>query len=81
MNDDSLVFGLDRSDIMAIGVAFYFWQLVFLPLNTDYLSLIVTVVVTAVLIHIRLKYRRKIIRDTLRFYYFKWFRGGVFYGP
>ena len=81
LNDDSLILGLDRNDIMALAITFYFWQVIFMPFGVDYLPLIATIVVAIFLINIRLKYRRKIIRDCLKFYYFKLFRNGVYHDP
>ena len=79
LNDDSLVLGLDRNDIMGIAGVFYSFQIVFRPLSKEYLSLLATLIFAVLIINIRLKYRRKIIRDALYFYFTRYFKGGLYY--
>lgn len=81
LNDDNLFFGLDRNDIMAIGVVFYLVQMVLSIFSLEGFSLIFTGIGAIILMQIRLKFRRKIIRDTLRYFFVKIFWGGVYHDP
>ena len=81
LNENSLLFGLNQTDLLGIGCVFYLLQLIFHPLGLGIVSIVLTVVIGISLVGIRLKYRRKIIRDCLFYYYVKWFRGGVYYDP
>jgi len=81
LNDDTLGFGLNPSDLIGLGVVFYILQTICFEIGYEGASLFGTLLATVILIHIRLRYRRKIIRDCLRYYYVKVFKGGVFHDP
>jgi type IV secretory pathway TrbD component len=78
LNDDNLFFGLDRNDIMALGLLFYLFQFFFKSFGIEYLSIVLTIISTSIVVSIRLKYRRKIIRDSIRYYLFKFIKFGVY---
>ncbi len=81
LNDDTLFFGLDRNDIMALGAVFYGFEFIFRPFGKEYLSLVGTLVASIVMINIRLKFRRKIIRDTFRYFVLKILKGDIYNDP
>jgi len=81
LNDESFTLGLDRNDIMALAVVFSIGQVIFKAIGFEYLSLFATVTVGLALVGIRLRYRRKIIRDTVKYYYYRLFKGGVYSDP
>lgn len=81
LNEDSLMLGLNQSDIIGIGILFYSFQIILHPYDLDIVSLILSFAFTVFLIGLRLKYRRHIIRDYLFSTYIKFLRAGVFYDP
>jgi len=78
LNDETLIVGLDRNDLMALAFVYFIAQNFFAIWGKEYISVVVTILALATLMNIRLKYRRKIIRDSLRYYYYKFFSGGVY---
>jgi hypothetical protein len=78
LNDESLILGLDRNDLMGLAAVYFVTQNFFSIWGKDYLSVVVTIFSAIGLMNIRLKYRRKIIRDTLRYFYYKAINGGIY---
>lgn len=81
LNDDTLVFGLDRNDLMGLAFMFYVFQIAFRSLQKDYVALFATLIATVILINIRLKFRKKIIRDFVKFLLAKILKRGVYNDP
>ena len=80
LNDNTLFFGIDRNDLMGLGLAFYFYQII-LPTGLQGYAWFSTLITAVILIHIRLKWRRRIIRDSVRYYFFKFAYLGVYNDP
>ncbi|MGK5087910.1 hypothetical protein WDW86_10160 [Bdellovibrionota bacterium FG-2] len=68
LNDNGSVLGLNIFDLIgAVGVMVVTSEML-RPLRLEFLSVLAGAVSLAVLIPIRMKYRRKIIRDTMLFF-------------
>lgn len=65
LNERSIFMGLDFSDLIGLAVSLLIFQMCFKPLHKEFLALISTIVTGVCLSALRLKYRRRIIRDYL----------------
>lgn len=81
LNDETLFFGLNRNDIIAIGGLFYVYQGVMTIVGYPSVAIFLALISAIGLISIRLKYRKKIIRDVLFYFYIKFLRCGVYHDP
>jgi|GEM_PF-4596874 len=63
LNENSVMLGLNQNDLIALAGSFYFLQLAFHPFNMDILSVIGTALTAVLLISLRLRFRRRLIRD------------------
>ncbi len=70
LNQDAIIAGLNATDFSAIGVSIFVGLKLgeFLKLNHSGLALVVPLFFVSVLIPVRLRFRRKTIRDWLRYY-------------
>lgn len=73
LNNDSYFLGLSYNDISLIGVLLLCLILVgkVLKIESQFWALIVTVSFLFFLVPIRMKFRRKIIRDSIKYLFFK----------
>lgn len=75
INNKSVIFGLSYSDITSLGgvlaVILFINKHFIGALNVSYVALISVLIVALFLIPIRLQFRRKIIRDFLRYFFKK----------
>ena len=81
LNDDNLIFGLDRFDIFGIGLCYFCVQIVLKFFGIQFLTIFAVAASILALISIRLRFRRKIIRDSLSYLLVKLTRGGVYQDP
>lgn len=65
LNDNTLFFGLDFNDVIALGVVLIISQSVLKIFEKQNLAILVPFVTMLILIPIRLHHRRRIIRDYL----------------
>lgn len=79
INEGSQVIGLNGTDLMGLGGLFLILQQVFVPWELEWLPLILTAIVSGIVISIRLKFRRKILRDMSKYFLIKWMKGGYFF--
>lgn len=72
LNDDSFLFGLSYNDITGVGLLLLALMLFskVIGLESMLWALIFSIGVLALLIPIRLRFRRKIIRDTIKYLIF-----------
>ncbi|HPI39345.1 MAG TPA: hypothetical protein PLJ21_00990 [Pseudobdellovibrionaceae bacterium] len=72
VNNKSVFFGLSFSDVSSLGamlsILLFLNKEIFKNLNFSYWALSMTVFAAFLLIPIRIKYRRKIIRDSIKFF-------------
>lgn len=75
LNDESYFLGLSYNDISGAGIFLLVLILIFkfLEIKNMVWALVITIVILASLIPIRVSFRRKIIRDSLKYF----FRNGV----
>lgn len=81
LNEAPTYAGLDQNDLL---VTLSGTMLLFFGLSTAGLELLTPILAfiwVLFLIPIRLKYRRKFVRDAARFYFVKLFKNGVVYDP
>ena len=81
LNDETLFFGLNRNDIISIGGLFYAYQGLMTIIGYPGVAVFLAFATTLGLITIRLKFRKKIIRDVLFYYWIKFYRCGVYHDP
>lgn len=81
LNENSILLGLNQTDLLGVGCVFYVLQMIFHPFGLGIVSIILTAATGVGLICVRLNCRRKIIRDTIFYYFIKWFRGGIYHDP
>ena len=67
LNENSVIVGLNQNDIIALAGSFYCFQLILHPFDYDAFSVIATIILAAFLISLRLRYRRRFIRDFVSF--------------
>lgn len=79
LNEPSNFMGLTTTDIMGLSVVFMIFQRFLYLFGLEFLAIIITLVAAVFLSVIRMKFRRKIIRDSLKFYYSKWILSGFIY--
>jgi hypothetical protein len=79
LNEPSNFMGLTTADIMGLSVVFMLFQRLLYFFGLEFLAIIITLIAAVFLSVIRMKYRRKIIRDSLKYYYFKWVLSGFIY--
>jgi hypothetical protein len=68
LNERSFFFGLDLNDLISLSVTLILSQKLGLNKISEGLPVVITVACAFLLIPIRMKFRRKIIRDYLRFW-------------
>jgi len=68
LNDNGSVLGLNTMDLMGAAGVMVAASEVLKPIRLDFLAIPVAVVALTALIPVRLRHRRKIIRDTLAFW-------------
>lgn len=79
LNEPSSVIGLTGEDILVLAGFFYLSQQFLLMFRLEILSLPLAAIVAVPLCLIRMKYRRKIIRDGIRYYYHRILTSGMVY--
>jgi hypothetical protein len=79
LNDEALFFGLGRNDIMTLGGLFYFYQGFMGLVGFPGVGVILTIITAIILITVRMKYRKKIIRDFIFYCWVQVYRCGVYY--
>lgn len=79
LNESSQVLGLNANDLLCVGASFLIFQQIFVPFELELIPLLLLFIETIILITIRLKYRRKIIRDYGKFVFTKLFLNGKYY--
>ena len=66
LNEKSVLLGLDFADVVGLACLLIVLQVVLKPFRLEFFALVGTGVVAALLMPLRLKFRRKIIRDTIK---------------
>ena len=79
INEKSQVMGLNGGDLFALSVTFLLLQQVFLRFELEWVPLLISFFLAGILVSVRLKYRRKIIRDMLSYALIKTFMGGIYF--
>ncbi len=79
LNEVSTVAGLTGADILCIAAVFTLSQRVLFYFGLEILALVIAVIIGITLSIIRMRYRRKIIRDAIQFYISRFFFSGVLY--
>ena len=79
LNEPSNFMGLTTTDIMGLSVIFLIFQKFLYIFRLEFLAIIVTLVVAVILSIVRMRFRRKIIRDSFKYFYFKWILSGFIY--
>lgn len=81
VNEKVTYAGLSQEDILTIVISF-FLPFSFLGLfDLELMAIPISLLCGAILISTRLRYRRRKIRDYLRFQFIRFFRNGVIYDP
>ena len=77
LNNEKTIFGLDLKDLMASLFVLSICNIILENTRLEFLSVVMSILLLVALVPIRVKYRRKIIRD------FLWFHltSGVIYDP
>jgi positive regulator of sigma E activity len=68
LNEKSFFFGLEMNDLVALSLTLILCQKLGLNKISDVLPVVITGACAFLLIPIRMKYRRKIIRDFVKFW-------------
>ncbi len=68
LNDNGSVLGLNIYDLIGSVTVLVITSELFRPVGLEFLSVVIAVLSLVCLIPIRLRYRRKIIRDAIGFY-------------
>ena len=79
LNIKSNFFGLTLDDLLCLMVFYTVFQLLFVLIGLEIVSLILTFLTAFLLVPIRLKYRRGIIRDYLFYLFHKLIKGNLFH--
>lgn len=79
LNEPSNVMGLTGSDILGLAVLFMLAQRALYIFGLEVFALLIAVPAGIALAMIRMKYRRKIIRDSLAYFYWKYLLSGFVY--
>ena len=67
-NEDSQILGLTSFDLVGLGYTLVLSYKILENINLELISFILIVFLGLALIHLRMTYRKKIIRDTILFY-------------
>ena len=78
LNIKSNFFGLTLDDLLSLMGFYTFFQLVFSFMGLEIVSIILTFITALFLIPVRLRYRRRIIRDYLSFLCRRLIKGRLF---
>jgi hypothetical protein len=70
LSKDEMYFGLNTEDIINVALFIFLLRLTIVNVNHTYILIVTSILLTSFLSYIRLNFRRKIIRDTIAFYYF-----------
>lgn len=65
LNERSVLLGLDFPDLVGLACILIVLQLLLKPFNLEFFALVGTGIATILLMPLRLRFRRKIIRDTI----------------
>ncbi len=79
INENSNVMGLQIVDLFALGCLYWMIQAALFPFALELLAIPVIAIIAGWLIRVRLKYRRRIVRDTLKHYLIAIFSEGVYF--
>ena len=79
LNEPSNFMGLTTADIMGLSVIFMLLQKFLYIFGIEFLAIVFTLVFAIFLSIVRMRYRRKIIRDSVKYFYSKWILSGFIY--
>lgn len=79
LNEPSNFMGLTTADIMGLSVVFMVFQRGLYFFGLEFLAIIITLVAAIILSIIRMRYRRKIIRDSIKYFYYRLILSGFVY--
>lgn len=81
LNENGILLSLSAMDFVGIGLIYLISQQIFVPLRLELIPLLLMVITVVVVSGVRMKCRKKIIRDTLRYLYFKLLFSGFYNAP
>jgi hypothetical protein len=65
INEKAVLLGLDFSDLIGLALFLLFLQVCLKPFHLEFFALLLTCVAMSLLVPLRLRFRRRIIRDFL----------------
>lgn len=79
INENSNVMGLEISDLLGLAGVYWLLQAFLFPFGLELLAVPLIAIMAILLIRVRLRHRRRVLRDTVRFYSIRAFKNGAFY--
>ncbi len=77
LNKKSSFFGLGSLDFLFLSLVYIVSQMIFFPLGLEVLSFVIVILTLLILMPLRLKYRKKLIRDGVFYFFVKFIKRGV----
>lgn len=65
LNERSVLMGLDFTDLVGLALLLVVFQVILKPFNLEFFALVLTLISGCALSPIRMRFRRKIIRDAI----------------
>lgn len=81
INEKVTYAGLSQEDLLTIVISFFFPFSILGLFDLGLVAIPISILIGGILITVRLKYRRRKIRDYLRFQYIRFLKNGVIYDP